>query len=1008
MDAQERQKLKMKRLVRRRRWPWLVGGVVVLIFLLVLAAPLLLSTQGFTKMIQARISRSTGGTATIGDLSLGWLKGLRISEFSFRDRAGWTSVNVRKIAAQPRLTALLGGNLTLGETVIDNPRVEIDLRQRPPAQRAGPAGKTSQARSTIAAMVLTTDLVVNDGSVRLTDTAGKTVEIRQINSTARVRPPGQRSSVQVDMVVADAGRPGTVRASGQIDPPKEKTGTGWSLKGTTGEFTVEVNDLNVESLGSLLALAGVDVRGQGTLSANVASTIVDGQLQDVTAQVRATDVNVTGAGLKGDRVQTSRLDVDAKLTQKGKTFQVDKLEAQTDWASLTATGAVPTSVTSLTDLLESDAAYDLKGQFDCDVAALLSQMPNTFGIKEGMQITRGRASGSVETTTQAGRATVVARTSLVGLAGTMDGKEFSLSEPVTANLKLSADDETTQLESLDVSAAFARITASGDFANIDYNGKVDLAKLQAELGQFANLGPYEMAGELASTGQVSIEPNDMGATGSASIKQFVLASADGNSVSEPAADIDFALNLDKEKQVLAIDNVAVKSTVGNVTVREGTVPLDKASPAPMKLDVTARDLDLQKAKPYAVFFGALPREAELSGIAASELALTRQNGKLRIRTDDTAIRNLRLQMPGEKPFAQKDVTLLLDVEMNPNDGSISIKSFELASEQIKIKRGELKRSQQDGKTRIEGTLEGEGAGEVISPVASVFLPEKLELTGRSTVNLNFASTYPTEDPNQLLANLDSRGRVGCDSAKYMGLSFGAIDVNVAIVEGLMRLAPFQTTVNEGQLRFAAQADFKQDPTLLQTPGPLLLAQNVRLNTETTEKLLKFINPIFADLASVSGEASFDCETLVIPLTPGHEKEIQIVGTFWADNLDLGASGVLNQIFTASGKSLRQQRATIRPTRIVVRDGTVTYQNMQIDVGDNPLNFGGVIGFDGRLNMTVTLPWTWRGRTTRVGREGDAGARITIPVRGTVDKVEIDTSQFLQQQLFKGLEDLLRR
>jgi hypothetical protein len=82
--------------------------------------------------------------------------------------------------------------------------------------------------------------------------------------------------------------------------------------------------------------------------------------------------------------------------------------------------------------------------------------------------------------------------------------------------------------------------------------------------------------------------------------------------------------------------------------------------------------------------------------------------------------------------------------------------------------------------------------------------------------------------------------------------------------------------------------------------------------------------------------------------------------------------------------------------------------MQVDIGDNPLNFGGAIGLDGRLDMTVTLPWTWRGRTTRVGQEGQAGARITIPLRGTVNKPEIDTSQLLQQQLFKGLEDLLRR
>ena len=1005
MDAKERQKLKLKRVLRHRRWPWIVAGVLGFVVLLIVITPVFVSSQGFTKMVLSRINRSTGGTATIGDLSVGWLKGLRISEFSFRDRAGWTFVNVRQIAAQPRLASLLGGNLTLGQTVIDRPEVEIDLRNRP-GPPAKPAAAPTEAQGTVAAFALTTDLVVSDGKVRLTDTDGKTVEITDIDSTARLRPPNQRSSIEVDMVVADAGQPGRIRATGTLAPAKEKKG--WSLKSTTGQFTVEVNDLNVESLGSVLALAGVDVRGKGALSGNVASTIVDGQLQDVSARIRAADIDVTGDALKGDRLQTSRLNVEAELKHEGETFQIDKLTAETDWASVQATGVVPKSVKSLTDLLQSDSAYGLKGQFDCDVAALLTQMPNTFGLKEGMQISSGRASGSIDTTTEAGRATVVAQTNLADLAGIVDGKKISLSEPVVADLKLSADKNTTKLETMNVSASFARISASGDLANIDYDGKVDLAKLQAELGQFANLGPYEMAGELASTGRVSIEPNAVGASGSASIKQFVLASADGNSVSEPAANIDFVLRMDKEERVLAIDEAGLASSVGNVRIAEGTVPLDTSSPAAMKLNATADNLDLQKVKPYAVFFAALPKNAELAGMANARLAVTGQKGTYRFRTDDVVIRNFRFKMPGEEAFDQNEITVRLDVAVDPNDKSIAVENLELESPQIKIKRGTLRKTQENSRTRIEGTLEGESAGEAIAPVASVFLPEHLELTGRSTVNLNFASVYPVEDPNLMLANLDSRGQVGCDSAKYMGLNFGTIDVNVAIVEGLMRIEPFRTTVNEGELRFAGQADFKQKPPLLRLPEPLALARRVRLNTETTEKLLKFVNPIFANLLSVSGEANFDCETLVIPLAAGYEKEIQIVGTISANDLELSASGVLNQIFTAMGESARGQRAAIQPTRIVVRDGTVRYENMQVDVGDNPLNFGGAIGFDGRLDMTVTLPWTWRGRTTRVGRGGDAGARITIPLRGTVNKPEMDTSQFLQQQLFKGLEDLLRR
>jgi len=67
----------------------------------------------------------------------------------------------------------------------------------------------------------------------------------------------------------------------------------------------------------------------------------------------------------------------------------------------------------------------------------------------------------------------------------------------------------------------------------------------------------------------------------------------------------------------------------------------------------------------------------------------------------------------------------------------------------------------------------------------------------------------------------------------------------------------------------------------------------------------------------------------------------------------------------------------------------------------------VIGLDKSLDMTVTLPYTTAGRTARVGRE-TRGARIVLPLKGTVDKPELDTDKLLELQLKEQGEDLLRR
>jgi hypothetical protein len=113
-----------------------------------------------------------------------------------------------------------------------------------------------------------------------------------------------------------------------------------------------------------------------------------------------------------------------------------------------------------------------------------------------------------------------------------------------------------------------------------------------------------------------------------------------------------------------------------------------------------------------------------------------------------------------------------------------------------------------------------------------------------------------------------------------------------------------------------------------------------------------------------------------------------------------------------GESVRGQTLTIRPTKIALQNGVVRYDNMQVDVGDNPVNFSGAIGPNGILDMTIVLPYTIEGRTVRVGEEGQVSQRIALPLTGTVDKPELNLKKLpeamLKEQIFKGLEDILRR
>ena len=173
----------------------------------------------------------------------------------------------------------------------------------------------------------------------------------------------------------------------------------------------------------------------------------------------------------------------------------------------------------------------------------------------------------------------------------------------------------------------------------------------------------------------------------------------------------------------------------------------------------------------------------------------------------------------------------------------------------------------------------------------------------------------------------------------------------------------------------------------------------------------YLNPIFGDAVNVRGVANFHCEKLSIPLAGATRDDLVVVGTVAIDRMRLEASDLLGQIVSVTGG--RGVDMTMLPTRFILQKGFLRYDDMQINVGDNPVNFAGVIGLDKRLNMNVTLPYTSAFETIKVGES--AADRITLPIEGTVDNprinlqkmLESQTQKLIEEALQKGLEKLLR-
>lgn len=985
--------------------------IVVLIVLVLFLVPAFVSSEKGRQIILAKINNSIDGRANFADLSMGWFRGIKVADVGFNDSAGQITVQVRQIATKPHYGSILTGNLSFGETIIDEPKVEINLRdqraKKPESFRPEPsAGKRAQP---VVLPIKKIDLVLNGGNLKVTDSKARTVELSQISSKVNLRPPGQQTNLDLSMVVVDGGKASEIQVAGRITPKQQ---TGWTLEGTSGNLTVEVNDLDLESLAPFFALAGVEVQAKGLIGGRVKSEIKDGRFENLSGNIKGKNLDITSAELKGDRLRTSRLDVSVRLNREKETINIDDLQIKSDWAFVTASGVVPTTFKSFGDFFQADSNYNLKGNFNCDLAAVLSQMPKTLGLKEGTQITSGQLNGNVETSTRAGQRQIQARGTLTGLEGTVKGKKIALSEPITAEAQISSDKAGITFDKLDVSAPFAKINCTGTSELLKYNADVDLAKLQSELGQFINIGQYRMAGELLEKGQISIKEKKTTISGTSVVKNLRFSSKEGVTASEPMANVAYAFDIDWENSTIAVDSIRADASFGRVSIKDAVLPWSKSSPEPLHLAISANNVDLNKLQPFAVLFASFPQQMQLAGIAESQISVSSKEDSYRIVTEATKIKNFKLISPGQEPFESNEVTLVFEVEVNPEQKAINVKKLQLESPQIRIKKGEFKQFNKAGKTKLEGLIDCEYDWSALSTVTGPFLPQGLKLQGERKNTINFASEYPSGRIDKFLANLNlsTKDKLGFEKAQYMGLNFGPTDVDIQIQNGLLKIAPFATAVNDGHFNFAGRIDLKQKSIVLQTTGPMQIVDKININDEIGSNLLVYLNPIFKDQATTTGVANFHSEELVIPLGSNADVQAKIIGTVGIENMRLEMLGLLGNILSRA-RTQRYVKAALLPTKFVLENEKLSYDNMQINLDVYPVNFGGSIGPNQVLDMTVTTPYIvtsdFELRTVKIG-EQTPNERFPLRLTGTIDNPELDWRKLVEELRKRLLDDLLKK
>ena len=611
--------------------------------------------------------------------------------------------------------------------------------------------------------------------------------------------------------------------------------------------------------------------------------------------------------------------------------------------------------------------------------------------------------------------TLKADAALTNFKSMTAGKEMVLDEPVTLKATASSSGETYKIEKMDITSSFCNVKCSGGMDAVDYSADVDIKELTTFAGQFADMGKFDVAGKLAAAGKVS--PGDTTtASCDLNVAGFVLANKKTNKATA-ASNITLTggVSYDKNTKAISFDSLKMNSVPVSMNLSGA---LGKAKG---KSTFTAEGkADLAQIRPYLAVAEVMPETTLIAGTAQMVMNVEMEGDNVHIDTNNTQIANLQIKKDGqESAFKEELITLTADVAANMKDKSIAINKLNLDSTNIKITKGQLKQSASKGKTNIEGHIEAEYDLEQITNATSTLMLDNLTMAGKRSAILDFESSYPTEQKNGMLANMNAGLAFGFDSAEYLGLEIGKTDFDVKMTNGVLNIEPFSAPANNGKLNFAASVDFTQESPVLRMPGAMQVIENIQINDTLSNNFLVYVNPIFAGATSVSGIANLRCDELCIPMDAEKVSDIVVDGQIGISDLrmDVKKGNFLGKLLytvlpmVGVSKSDMGADMALLPCDFTVKDSIVKYdEDMQLNIERYPLNFVGQIGIDtthpergnDRIAMDLYLPVTLE-REVTVGHE-DTPNRIVLSIKGKTNSPEVDLDALKKQLLNRVVED----
>jgi hypothetical protein len=436
---------------RRRRWPLILGIIVLIPTLLIAMAPRLLSTPAGNRLVGSRLNQLFApGLLRFASIRFSWFTPTRLINVALDHPTHGTVISAPEATISPSLWGFLVRPHQLGTLALEGATFTATRRADGSIDLADALAGILEGRDPLRDLTIRAD----DANLKVNAAFWPSEAVADsMDLLVQLRPAPEWSTWTIAIEREDKH---TLKIAGEFDR--------WSV----GSSVPSLPDVNVvlsaDHWPSGFQTSNDDRRVNGLLSGK-SEARRKGGLWRLEGGAEAEQIHARVPQLL-DALRLPLLSANWAVVQTELGWKVERLDANCALGSISSEGG---------------GSDRLVGEID--LAALAEQLPSTLGLRDRdkIRVEKGKARLVVQPSIVEGRAGWSLEASFADFAARTGERTLAFRDPATLSAVVVPRDQGLALERLDLKTAFLEATVRGDVDrgwNLD--GSLDLAALQPE------------------------------------------------------------------------------------------------------------------------------------------------------------------------------------------------------------------------------------------------------------------------------------------------------------------------------------------------------------------------------------------------------------------------------------------------------------------------------------------------------------------------------------------------